>query len=230
MKEIVSELSDFVFPYVNGLMGHPGLVHNEMWQVTQDFCRVTQGWKEELILNIINGESTYPFTDLLSGNGDFERVFQVIILSDVGIIPTDSPGVPATNNPFDSTVFDTDSAAFIMAVNTLDYVIGLDEEEKFFLEMVREPTQDIENGMRITSVLIPTRDQMIFPDLIAEYKYYIAAGVKAKFFRMYSRPWSDQNAGFEEDRIYQQGVNKLRARLNQNMSSQDIYVTYPAGF
>ena len=230
MKEIVPTLSPFVFPYIEGLMGMPGLAHNEMWQVTQDFCRVTQGWKEEVILNLIDGQRTYEFTQLLSGNGQFERVFQVIILSDVGIIPTDSPGVPATNNPFDSSVFNTGDAAFIVAINTLDYNIGINAEENFFLEMVREPTTDIMDGLRITSVLIPTREQMIFPDIIAEYQYYLAAGTKRNFLRMLDRPWGNSIAAEREDMEYQKGVNKLRARLNQNITSQDIFVAYPPGF
>lgn len=166
----------------------------------------------------------------MTDDGQFERTFQVVILSDVGIIPTDSPGVPATNNPYDTSVFNVDSAAFTIAINGLDYIMGLDAEETVFLELVHTPTLDIQDGLRIMSVLLPTREAMLIPNIVAEYEYYIAAGVKAKFLRMHSRPWSDVNGGFEEDRIYQEGVNKFRSRLNQNLTSQDIFVAYPPGY
>ena len=229
MKEIIAELSPFVFPYLPGRIAQ-GLVDNEMWQTCQDFCRVTQGWKEEIILNLKENQSDYNFVELLDGDGEFERIFEVVILSSPGFTGTPSPGVPADNNPYTDSIYNTEGVGYTIACNGFDYSMGLDDQEVVFLHLNAAPTQDIQDGLRITSVLKPTRESMQIPDLIAEYKYYLAAGVRARFNRMVHLPTGDLNQAMENERIYHEGLAKLRTRLNQNMTSQEPYVTYPEGY
>ncbi len=230
MKEIVTELSPFVFPFLKGGMAMQGLVHQEMWRVCRDFCRDTQIWKQKLVLNIQADLQDYYFLDLFSDDGKFERIYQILMLSGTSVIPEDTPGVPLSNGIIPSSIYTAGSENTRVALQGADYVINHDENEEIFIHLVNDQAQDISNGLIIIGALLPTQDSLAMPDFMSEYRDALAAGVLASFHKRQGLPCYSLVSAQEQDRLYFKGLAEARMRLNQNVTSQELFVSYNGGW
>lgn len=230
MKEIVTELSPFVLPYLKGGLGMEALIHQEMWRVCRNFCRESQIWKQKLELNIIAKQQDYEFLNFFSDDAKFERVFEVLMPTGLDVIATDSDGVALANGAIPTSIYGTSGESVRVAVNGADYVIKSDDNEIIYIYLMDEPAADITDGLIIVGVLLPTQESMAMPDFMAEYTDALASGVLASFYKRRNLPCFSLVDAQEQDRIYFEGLAQARMRLNQNLTSQELYVSYVPGY